>query len=422
MDYKDAGFDSDLIRQNPQETELYDNVSVESLLADNAINGNKVVEIDFAKITNVEIVDAQIENVSATKILAGTITSQSIVLAANGSGDSTIRAGKTDFDNTVAGFILGIDDSDSDKPKFYIGDTTKYLNWDGSALTIRGTINADDITAGTLTGRTVKATGGAGTDVWMDSGLGYLVFKYGGSDKGFIYCDSSGSVLIDADYQVILQADGSGDDIVLLAGDDIFLSAGGTILTDTDMFVDGDLDITGDISADNFPDFAEYFEATPEFSSEKIPVGTSVVMVDGKIRPAVMGEIPFGVVSAAPGIILGAASKYWTNKYLRDDFGRVLKEEVSVWEKRNQKTRKLAKGVIEDGIEAPKGATIVKKTRNVLNPEWDKNAQYIPRKDRPEWNIVGLIGQIRVLKGCPVAPSWIKMRSVNENIDEYLVR
>ncbi len=67
------------------------------------------------------------------RLTSGSIYSKQIDLAvADGTGDTRIAAGKTDFDNTVAGFILGIDDSDSDTPKFYIGDATKYLNWDGT--------------------------------------------------------------------------------------------------------------------------------------------------------------------------------------------------------------------------------------------------------------------------------------------------
>jgi hypothetical protein len=40
---------------------------------------------------------------------------------------------------------------------FYFGwDATKYISWNWSTLTIRWSLNADDITAGTLTGRTLQ--------------------------------------------------------------------------------------------------------------------------------------------------------------------------------------------------------------------------------------------------------------------------
>ena len=104
-------------------------------LAWNAI-ANQV--IGSAYIQNLAVLDAHIANLSVSKLTAGTITSKVIVLdVAGGSGDAAIRAGKTDFTNTESGFILGIDDSDDDKAKFYIGGTDSYLNWTGSSLAIR---------------------------------------------------------------------------------------------------------------------------------------------------------------------------------------------------------------------------------------------------------------------------------------------
>jgi hypothetical protein len=73
-----------------------------------------------------------------TGTASGTLTLQ----LNGGTGDTYIAAGKTDFTNVgTAGFILGLDDSDSDKAKFYLGDATSYLNWDGTALTFtKGTL------------------------------------------------------------------------------------------------------------------------------------------------------------------------------------------------------------------------------------------------------------------------------------------
>lgn len=85
------------------------------------------------------IKDWNIESLSVKKLIAGTITSQQITLAViDGNGDVYIAAGKTDFDNTQSGFILGLDDSDANKAKFYIGNTTNYFNWDGINVLING--------------------------------------------------------------------------------------------------------------------------------------------------------------------------------------------------------------------------------------------------------------------------------------------
>lgn len=62
---------------------------------------------------------------------AGTITSKIITLAVSGgTGDVMLRAGKTDFDDPTTGFIIGIDDSDSDYPKFQIGNADDYFTFD----------------------------------------------------------------------------------------------------------------------------------------------------------------------------------------------------------------------------------------------------------------------------------------------------
>lgn len=84
------------------------------------------------------------------RLVSGSIYSKQINLAvAAGTGDSYIAAGKTDFDNTVTGFIIGLDDSDSDLPKFYMGTTTEYINFTGSTWVVAVPINhlAGDILA-----------------------------------------------------------------------------------------------------------------------------------------------------------------------------------------------------------------------------------------------------------------------------------
>ena len=69
-------------------------------------------------------------SMSVAGLLAGTITSKIIVLDwTDTAGDVAIRCGKTDFGNTTAGFILGIDDTDN-LAKFEIGDATQYMGYD----------------------------------------------------------------------------------------------------------------------------------------------------------------------------------------------------------------------------------------------------------------------------------------------------
>lgn len=69
------------------------------------------------------------------------------------STDGAIRAGKTGYSDTVnSGYWLGVD---SAVPKFRIGSSSQSLLWDGTNLTITGSITA---TTGTIGGWTIGST------------------------------------------------------------------------------------------------------------------------------------------------------------------------------------------------------------------------------------------------------------------------
>ena len=92
------------------------------------------------------------------------------------------------YDKTAGAWPVRIKNN-AGSGEFYVGDGSKYVSWNGSTLTIRGSLNADDITAGTLTGRTVQ-TASSGQRMVMDS-----------SDNTLRFYDSGGSnvLVIDDD-------------------------------------------------------------------------------------------------------------------------------------------------------------------------------------------------------------------------------
>jgi hypothetical protein len=81
-----------------------------------------------------------------TGVVSGILTLQ----LADGMGDTYIASGKTDFTNVETGFILGIDDSDANTPKFYIGSPTKHFSWDGTNLESTGMTLIDVVITGTV--------------------------------------------------------------------------------------------------------------------------------------------------------------------------------------------------------------------------------------------------------------------------------
>lgn len=136
-------------------------------------------------------------------------------------------------------------------------------------------------------------------------------------------------------------------------------------------------------------DYAEYFEWSDGNPNNEDRRGIAVTLDGEKIKPAAVGDTIIGVISGNPSVVGDAAWNKWHKKYLRDDFDSyVLNEEGE----------------------------------RTLNPEWDESIQYVTRSDRPEWDIVGLMGKLRVRKGQPTDARWIKMRDVSDTVEEWLVR
>ncbi len=77
---------------------------------------------------------------------------------------------------------------------------------------------------------------------------------------------------------------------------------------------------------------------------------------------------------------------------------------------------------VPGGITVPKDAVRVTQTRRKLNPDYTPGAGYTPREDRPEWDTVGLMGKLRIRKGQTIGTGWVRMRDINDTIEEWLVR
>ena len=76
---------------------------------------------------------------------------------------------------------------------------------------------------------------------------------------------------------------------------------------------------------------------------------------------------------------------------------------------------------IPDGLTVPDDAVVTSGKRDKLNPDYDDSKTYQPRKERSEWHIVGLLGQIPITKGQPTG-SWIKMKDVSDTVEMYFVK
>ena len=148
---------------------------------------------------------------------------------------------------------------------------------------------------------------------------------------------------------------------------------------------------------------ADFGELMESLDGNHIPLGTSVIEVPGtgKIRPALEGEIPIGVTSGTCGYVGNAAELEWHDRYLTDEFGQILTEEKEV--------------DIGDG-------TLAVHTVPIENPNYDSTLPYIPRANRPEWSVVGLLGIIHLRKGQPTDPRWRKLKDISDNVELWLIK
>jgi len=164
-------------------------------------------------------------------------------------------------------------------------------------------------------------------------------------------------------------------------------SGGGT---DTEHYLRGDGQAYADGSWNGGgADYAEYFEWADGNLNNEDRRGYSVSLINDKIKIAEEGDIVFGVVSGNPSVVGDDAPMKWAGKYLKDDFGSYIRD--------------------EDGY-------------RVLNPEYDEEAEYVSRESRPEWSTIGLMGKLRLRKGQIVSPSWIKMKDISAEVEEWLVK
>lgn len=189
-------------------------------------------------------------------------------------------------------------------------------------------------------------------------------------------------------------------------------------------------------------DFAEWFESD---DGQPILPGTSVALNGRKIHKAKKGELPIGVVTGTPGFVGNASEAEWSGKYRKDDWGRIMyakkRVPVTTTEEITKRYQNQIDAVNEQTTRSNKRAQVDKvreliNKRNkelqnikyttlnvpIINPRYNSKKKYVPRSERPEWNLVGLVGQVRVRRGQITHPNWFKMEDLGNNIELWLIK
>lgn len=134
-------------------------------------------------------------------------------------------------------------------------------------------------------------------------------------------------------------------------------------------------------------DYAEMFEWEDSNSKNEDRIGRFVTLRGKNIEIAKETDTYIlGVVSGAPTII-GDNPLRWKGKYLNDEWGRPIYEDVEYIHKEYEKQ--------EDGTFKQIDKKYIAHIRK-LNPLYNTKEKYIPRIERPEWSYVGMMGKILI--------------------------
>ena len=151
-------------------------------------------------------------------------------------------------------------------------------------------------------------------------------------------------------------------------------------------------------------DYAEMFEWADGNSNSEDRRGLFVTFDEtdfSKIRLANAGDEVIGVISATPSVIGNSYDDTWQGMYKTDIFGQPISHTVhydAVYKERE------VPDVDEEGNELETTHTeqvLVHEAYDaeeyILNPDFDPEQEYVPRSQRKEWAVVGIVGQIVVV-------------------------
>lgn len=143
----------------------------------------------------------------------------------------------------------------------------------------------------------------------------------------------------------------------------------------------------GTVSSSTGADYAEYFEWKDGNPNNEDRVGYIVCLDGDKIVKANTGDDILGICSGTAMVLGDSAEWNWSKRYLTDNFGRIIYEDYDVEheEIKDENTGKVIEEAWTEHIHAPK-----------QNPAYDPSKAYIKRSERPEWQIVGMMGKLYV--------------------------
>lgn len=149
----------------------------------------------------------------------------------------------------------------------------------------------------------------------------------------------------------------------------------------------------------NGADYAEFFEWVDGNPDSEDRVGMLVTLDGEKMKLANSGDEILGIISGTAAVLGDNYECDWNGKYLTDDFGRILYDEVEEFVETPKTT--ISEIVNEETGEVEISETTEMETRSLgifkhprINPDYDPEQVYVNRANRPEWDTVGMVGKL----------------------------
>lgn len=166
-------------------------------------------------------------------------------------------------------------------------------------------------------------------------------------------------------------------------------------------------------------DYAELFEWADGNPDNEDRRGYFVTVEGEKIKKAQAGDYILGIISGNPSVI-GNTDMEWYGQFMRDEFGTFIKE--------NHKET-IKEPVIDEEGNVTEEEKEVDVEFYKVNQDYDPDAPYTFRLDRPEWDAVGMIGVLPVRddgtcevgKFCKCADGGVATLAAERGFDTYMV-
>ena len=148
----------------------------------------------------------------------------------------------------------------------------------------------------------------------------------------------------------------------------------------------GNVVAAGTVSSATGADYAEYFEWKDGNPDNEDRVGYIVTLDGDKIVKANSGDDILGICSGTALILGDSAELYWNKKFVTDDFGRLIYKEQQF----------QCEPVLDPDGNVIKEAWVETSYAPLVSSDYDPSKPYIKRENRPEWQIVGMMGKLYV--------------------------